>query len=158
MKRLLLGCLLAACCSLAQAHKPSDAYLTLIRDDAALSGQLDIALRDLDNALGLDANGDGDVTWGELRAREADVAAYALDRLRVASAGEPCALRATRQLVDAHTDGTYAVLMLSGACATNGGSRCRASTPPRKPVAPVRKYFIVSSPKRDHHAGLVPVE
>jgi len=120
MKRLLLGCLLAACCSLAQAHKPSDAYLTLIRDDAALSGQLDIALRDLDNALGLDANGDGDVTWGELRAREADVAAYALDRLRVASAGEPCALRATRQLVDAHTDGTYAVLMLSGACATNG--------------------------------------
>ena len=99
------------------AHKPSDAYLTLERDGTALTGQWDIALRDLDNVLGLDANGDGDITWGEVRARHADIAAYALARLRVAAAGQPCPLTATAQLIDTHTDGAYAVLRLSGQCA-----------------------------------------
>jgi hypothetical protein len=80
------------------AHKPSDAYLTLEREGTALTGQWDIALRDLDNVLGLDANGDGDITWGEVRARHADIAAYALARLRVAAAGQPCPLTATAQL------------------------------------------------------------
>ena len=68
----------------AAAHKPSDAYLTVERDGAALSGQWDIALRDLDNAIGLDANGDGDITWRELKSRHAQIAAYALQRLRIA--------------------------------------------------------------------------
>jgi len=45
------------------AHKPSDAYLTVERSGATLQGQWDIALRDLDNAIGLDANGDGEITW-----------------------------------------------------------------------------------------------
>ena len=38
------------------AHKPSDSYLTLRVDGATISGQWDIALRDLDFAIGLDAN------------------------------------------------------------------------------------------------------
>ena len=115
MKRwlLLVAWLLAAP---ALAHKPSDAYLTLERDDAALTGQWDIALRDLDNVLGLDANGDGDITWGEVRTRQADIAAYALARLRVASAGQSCSLSATGHLVDTHTDGAYAVLRFAGRC------------------------------------------
>ena len=101
----------------AHAHKASDAYLTLERDGTALRGQWDIALRDLDNVLALDANGDGQVTWGELRARHADIAAYALARLKIASGGQPCPLRADAHLVDAHTDGAYAVMSLSGQCA-----------------------------------------
>ena len=40
--------------------------------------RLDIALRDLDHAIGLDADGNGEITWGELRARHAEIAAYAL--------------------------------------------------------------------------------
>src|SRR5438105_8652268 len=84
--------LLAAwlCSALTLAHKPSDAYLTLERNGESLTGQWDIALRDLDNVLALDADGDGDITWAEVRARHADIAAYALTRLRVASAGQAC--------------------------------------------------------------------
>ena len=100
----------------ALAHKPSDAYLTLERNDTALTGQWDIALRDLDNVLGLDANGDGDITWGEVRGRHADIASYALARLRIASGGQACALTATSHLIDTHTDGAYAVLRLEGTC------------------------------------------
>ena len=57
----------------AQAHKPSDSYLTVTVQDGRLRGQWDIALRDLDLAVGLDADGDGRITWGELRTRWADV-------------------------------------------------------------------------------------
>ena len=111
---------LALLCAPALAHKPSDAYLTLNRDGAALAGQWDIALRDLDNALTLDTNGDGEITWREVRAKHAAIAAYALSRLGVASAGERCALTVTEQMIDTHTDGAYAVLMLAGQCAKAG--------------------------------------
>ena len=120
MRMFFIAALSALLAVPAFAHKASDAYLTLERDEAALRGQWDIALRDLDNVLGLDANGDGDITWGEVRTRQADIAGYALSRLRVASNGERCTLAATGQLVDVHTDGTYAVLALSGNCPQAG--------------------------------------
>lgn len=104
----------------AYAHKASDAYLTLERDGKALRGRWDIALRDLDNALGLDANGDGEITWGEVRSRQADIAGYALPRLKASSAGEPCGWTATGLSIDTHTDGAYAVLALAGTCPAAG--------------------------------------
>src|SRR5437867_2661280 len=119
MKRLLALVLLCVA-STTWAHKPSDSYVTLERNDGAISGQWDIALRDLDNALGLDANGDGDITWGEVRARHADIAAYALARLAVASSGTVCPLRIDEHLIDQHSDGAYAVLKLTGACPQPG--------------------------------------
>ncbi len=99
------------------AHKASDGYLTIEHRGAALDLRLDLALRDLDNAIGLDADGDGAITWGEVRARHADLAAYAQARLAVSSAGERCALNVTAHEVDRHTDGAYAVLRLAGQCA-----------------------------------------
>jgi hypothetical protein len=77
-------------------------------------GQWDIAVRDLDNALGLDANEDGAVTWGELRAQESAVATYALARLRILAGSAPCPLKAIQLLVDQHADGVYAVLRFAG--------------------------------------------
>lgn len=105
-----------------EAHKPSDSYLALHVDGAEVRGQWDIAIRDLDFALGLDANGDGNVTWGELRARHAEIAAYALGRLSVRSAAEACPLSVVEHLVDVHVDGAYAVLMLTGSCPRNVGT------------------------------------
>ena len=104
----------------ALAHKPSDAYLTVVRDGANVTGQWDIALRDLDLALGLDANGDGEITWGEVRARQDAIAALALSRLAVSSGGERCALQTNGLQIDSHTDGAYAVLGLAGSCAHPG--------------------------------------
>jgi hypothetical protein len=110
---LLLALLVAGA---AAAHKPSDAYVTVERDGAELRGQWDIALRDLDNALDLDANGDGEITWGELKSQQTQIGRYALGRLRIASAGEVCPLTVTEHLVDVHTDGAYAVLKFAGRC------------------------------------------
>ena len=120
MIRYLLLLVAALAATPALSHKASDAYLTLERDGTSLRGQWDIALRDLDNAIGLDANGDGDITWGEVRARHADIAAYALQRLAVSSGGERCALSATTHSIDTHTDGAYAVMAFAGKCPVAG--------------------------------------
>jgi len=101
----------------AEAHKPSDSYLRLRIDGAEVAGQWDIALRDLEQAIGLDANGDGDITWGEVRARQADIAAYALARLKIEGDGKSCALRVTGHQVDHHSDGAYEVLGFAADCA-----------------------------------------
>ena len=111
---LLLVTLLLAPAT-AQAHKPSDSYLTVSAGDR-LAGEWKIALRDLDDAIGLDRDDDGAITWGELRARHADIAAYALSRLRIAGDRETCATRAGEQLVDGLSDGAYTVLRFTIDC------------------------------------------
>jgi hypothetical protein len=102
----------------ASAHKPSDSYLTLtVRSGASsVAGQLDVALRDLDLALDLDADHDNAITWGELRSREPDLFGYALSRLQVSADGAICATSPGELLVDDHSDGAYAVLRFSAAC------------------------------------------
>jgi hypothetical protein len=114
--RLALAFALLLACAPALAHKPSDSYLTLTAGDDPLRGQWDIALRDLEYAIGLDADGDGAITWGELRARHAQIAAYALARLTLWSDGQPCKAEAREQLIDEHSDGTYAVLRFAVLC------------------------------------------
>jgi hypothetical protein len=112
-----LLCSLLCWSGLALAHKPSDSYLTVHVDErGALSGRWDIALRDLDFAIGLDADGDGRITWGETRARHADIAAYATTRLTLRADGRPCRIDVPQQLVDEHTDGRYSVLQLAIDC------------------------------------------
>jgi hypothetical protein len=117
-----LACLLVLWLGLtagsAHAHKPSDSYLTVRVDGARISGQWDIALRDLDFAIGLDADGDGRLTWGETRARHAEIARYALARLSLKADGRECTMAVPQQLVDQHTDGTYSVLQLDIDCGT----------------------------------------
>lgn len=113
---LLLPLLLIA--GAAQAHKPSDSYLTLRLAPAAdgplaVDGRWDIALRDLDFAIGLDTNDDGQLTWDEVRSHHADIASYAMSHLGLAAG---CRLRVSGQQIDRHTDGAYSVLLLRGAC------------------------------------------
>jgi hypothetical protein len=115
--RLLSLLLLVLAASPAQAHKPSDAYLSIVADSARVTGQLDIALRDLDHAIGLDADGDGLITWGETRARAEAITAYAFSRLALEADGAACAILASELLVDRHSDGAYAALPFAAQCA-----------------------------------------
>ncbi|MGN6387936.1 MAG: HupE/UreJ family protein [Burkholderiaceae bacterium] len=120
MKSILRLCLafflLLAWSGAARADKFSDSYLTLRVDGNTIHGQWDIALRDLEMAVGLDADGNGEITWNELRARHAAVAAYALSRLTLESDGARCEVRPEAQLVDRHSDGAYDVLRFAGTC------------------------------------------
>jgi hypothetical protein len=112
----LLAVLLLGFASLAAAHKPSDSYLTLRVERAAVSGHWDIALRDLDVVLDLDRNRDGRIDWGEVRTRIGEIDAYAMSHLKLGVDAGACPMNATDLLIDRHSDGAYAVLILAGSC------------------------------------------
>jgi hypothetical protein len=106
----------------ALAHKPSDSYLALSLppEGTSLVGQWDIALRDLDFVLDLDANHDGALSWGEVKVARERIAAYAFSHLTVEAIGRGdrsrCPAQLTGLLVDEHVDGRYAVLRFSADC------------------------------------------
>ncbi len=115
MKRLLILLMMLFIAYPASAHKPSDSYLTL-QTNPQVEGQWDIALRDLEYAVGLDQNNDAQISWGELKQQQKKVTDYALSRLQIQADGKPCTLRPGNFLVDNHTDGTYAVLTFTTNC------------------------------------------
>ena len=96
----------------AQAHKSSDSYLQIDATDNGLTVRWDIALRDLDAALDLDANEDGKLTWAEVKAAWPRLQTYAMARLQI----EGCVLRPVRQALERRNDGAYAVLFMSSDC------------------------------------------
>jgi len=107
----------------AAAHSASDAYLNLsIRESAhgapVIEGQWDIALRDLAFVLDLDADGDGRLTWGEVRRRWTEIETYAYRQLHFdAGPGNACSVEPRRQSIDDHADGAYAALFFEVQCA-----------------------------------------
>ena len=119
MKRALVATLFAilAVALPAAAHKASDSYLALSVESRKIAAQWDLALRDIAEPMALDANGDGKITWGELRARQAEIASWALAHLAVSAAGKPCAPGPVELAVASHSDGTYAVLRFAMQCA-----------------------------------------
>jgi hypothetical protein len=123
MKRCTLIVLFAALFAApAHAHKPSDSYLSLDASSggATIAGQWDIAVRDLEHAIGVDRDGDGAITWGELRSRERSIVQFAFAHLAIRSApddgAQPCPLVHDQLLVDSHVDGAYAVLRFHVDC------------------------------------------
>jgi HupE / UreJ protein len=111
--------LLNLCHSVAHAHKPSDSYLGIQVANNTAAGQWDIALRDLDFAIGLDVNANSEITWQEVQAKQPDIFAYALARLSFKNQQAICDLTPTQLLIDSHTDGAYAVINFNIACTKN---------------------------------------
>ena len=99
------------------AHEPSRSLVTLDVDGQTVHGQWDISLRDLEDAVGLDADGDSALTWGEVAARRDASVAYALPRLRVTADSLACTMAAELAGVDTHGGATFAVLDLAADCA-----------------------------------------
>ncbi|MCB1915859.1 MAG: HupE/UreJ family protein [Rhodocyclaceae bacterium] len=106
MAALLLLLLLPA---IAWAHKASDSYLTIgpLRDGEATL-RWDIALRDLELALALDADDDRRLRWGELRPRLPEIVAHAGAALQINRGECPLALRALG--IEPRSDGNYLAL------------------------------------------------
>lgn len=115
----------------AHAHKASDAYLQLHRsgDANTIDVRWDIALRDLDALLELDANADRKLSWGEVRTRLPDVRAYVLARLRLQQGQCPLALaEAQPAAIEDRIDGAYLVLQLQAHCDAAAGATATGGT------------------------------
>ena len=107
---LLLG--IAMLATPAQAHKSSDAYLFFDAQASQTTLRWDIALRDLDVVLRLDADGNRALTWGEIRSAWPRIDALALGALVVPG----CRFEIQGHALEQRNDGAYAVLQLRAPC------------------------------------------
>lgn len=118
MKKTLISALLLCAAFVvpgtAFAHTLSNSYLSLVVQGRDVSGQWDIAIRDLEYAVGVDANEDGTVTWGELKAQRQAIEETAMSSLSLTLGNRPVSVHPDRFLLDYHSDGAYAVILFSG--------------------------------------------
>jgi hypothetical protein len=110
----MLSLVLAA--TLAQAHIASNGFLTLQIDHAQVTGALELAIRDGELAVGLDHDGDGKVTWGELRASQAPLQIYVMNHVHLAAGNGPCRMGFGPVQVNDRVDGRYLWLPVTAAC------------------------------------------
>lgn len=125
--------------SSAWAHKGSDAYLDVqegVAPSASIAAEphlreyrltLAVALKDLDLILPVDANADGQVTWGEIKAITPMVMTL-LDnaaRLEVPEGPASCVLHWQSDGVERRSDGAYLRLASQAQCAQEQGLTLR---------------------------------
>ena len=106
----------------AWAHKPSDAHLRLAVDGDRITGRLDVAVRDLDGALGLDTDGNGEITWAELQRSSLRITDYLDGRLDISASEQTCTRTlGAASLVDL-SDGAYWAVPISVRCSARPSS------------------------------------
>ncbi|MEY2840578.1 MAG: hypothetical protein RJB60_2877 [Pseudomonadota bacterium] len=131
------ACLWAALAALALlwtpsawAHKASDAYLQWRQEGQLVALRWDVAVRDLQALMPLDTNDDGRITWGELKAHQAEIDGYMLSHLRLQAGSQNCHLRPVPQRkgspeaapLERRSDGAYYVLRLAATCPAAPGA------------------------------------
>ncbi|MEO8840465.1 MAG: HupE/UreJ family protein [Kofleriaceae bacterium] len=106
----------------ASAHKPSDAHVQLAISAGQLDGTVAVALRDLDGALDLDSDGNGEITWREALAAAPRIDAYVRERLTIAADGAPCTFTFATGTLSDYSDGAYWSMPLHGRCTASADS------------------------------------
>jgi hypothetical protein len=95
-----------------RAHKASDAYLQVDAGERGTTLRIDVALRDLDQLIDLDADADGRLTWGEVRGAWPGIERTVRDGVQLAG----CELATAGRSLERRSDGAYAVLRLHSDC------------------------------------------
>jgi len=116
MRRLIACALLSLSAAAAQAHIASNGFLSARVEGTHVSGSIEMAVRDAELAIGVDANHDGRITWGELRASEPQLIRYLEQHMQLSAQGQRCALALQSLKINDRVDGSYAWLSLDARC------------------------------------------
>jgi HupE / UreJ protein len=100
----------------ARAHIASNGFLVVQVRGAQLSGSIELAVRDVELAIGVDANRDGKVTWGELRAAEPRLMQYVAQHLYLGAQNSGCVINFQALEINERVDGNYAWLPFTARC------------------------------------------
>lgn len=101
---------------IAVAHVASNGFLMVHVAGQQLDGSFELSIRDVELAIGVDANHDAKVTWGELRATERLLRQYLAEHLRFESQSANCELTFQTLQVNERVDGNYAWLPFRAQC------------------------------------------
>ena len=100
----------------AMAHKLSSSYLQIERAGNGWEFQWDIALHDLENAVGLDTNQDKQLTLTEVESQSEKIASYALSRLHIVANEAPCTQVISHVGTTRRDSEPYSRLMFTAQC------------------------------------------
>ncbi|MDR7088809.1 HupE/UreJ family protein [Cellvibrio fibrivorans] len=111
------------------AHQLSTAYANLqINDQGLITGEWQVRLYDLEQAIGVDSDGDGKLRWKELQARADSVHQYLASQLSIHRADSTCTLLLSDEWkIDSHFSESYLLIPLRAQCALTGTIRVNYS-------------------------------
>jgi hypothetical protein len=124
-----------------QAHVASSGFLTVRVNGSNLAGDVELAIRDVELAVGADANHDGQITWAELRAAAPPLSLYLRQHLGFALRGQACTLQFSDLKVNERVDGAYAWIPFSARCP--------------QPVRELEVHYTVLQDVDPSHRGLL---
>jgi hypothetical protein len=116
------GFILLCIANISHAHQLSTSYLNgSFNDTGVFSGEWQVRLYDLEQAIGIDADGDGKLRWQELQNRADAVTQYLQYHLQFSRDNKNCTTALEPQWqVDSHFNEGYVVLPVRAQCAING--------------------------------------
>lgn len=105
----------------AHGHAISTNYLSIEdRGGASVQATWDLGAADLHWAAGLDSDGDGRVTWGEVTDSRAAIESIARSGLRIARGGSACPLHLRDLMMTSHAGEPSVSLVLDASCPAAG--------------------------------------
>ena len=105
--------------SQAQAHTASDSFLIITPQKSEILLQWDIALRDLEFALGLDSNLDSQLSSAEIKTAADNITNFALGHINISSNRQNCALTPETINIVEHNQQQYFSINSRSNCSTD---------------------------------------
>jgi hypothetical protein len=116
VRNLALTLVLLLAAPWAQGHIASNGFLTLKVVGPTVSGAIELAIRDGELAVGLDRDGNGKVTWGEMKSSQEALQIYVRGHLRLTTDAGPCRLEFSPVEINDRVDGSYLWLPITAEC------------------------------------------
>jgi hypothetical protein len=102
----------------AQAHIASNGFLVANVRGQDIAGSIELAVRDVELAVGVDTNHDGKVSWGEVRARAPQLLQYVGQHLFLSAQDRVCAVNLGALQINDRVDGSYVWMPFTAHCPT----------------------------------------
>jgi len=118
MKRWIAAVVLLFACGAVFAHTSGSSFLDLQEESPSrVHAEWDFDVRDLQQSLQLDVDGNGALTWGEIMAARPAIESLVLARTRLGSSRGACTVAATDvPMIAEHGDGPYLRFIATFSC------------------------------------------
>jgi hypothetical protein len=118
----LLVIFLMLCSTAPLAHQMSTAYVSAtVTTKGLVSAQWQLRFFDLEQALSIDSDKNGELLWQEVLLRQAEIDSYLLANINILRDGQSCPIQVSPELAtDEHFNEGYLLMSFTAACGNSG--------------------------------------